>query len=91
MEIGLYVIWVLFQLSIPIWIEHWTSVIDTTNRSVGYYLGIYAALVIAYMLIDVNLTYVCFVLAGPQASKVLHENILDRVMRLPMAFFDTTP
>ncbi|KAG0052602.1 hypothetical protein BGZ83_002372 [Gryganskiella cystojenkinii] len=91
MVLGLYVIWEGFQLAVPIWMEHWTSVVDTTDKPVGYYLGVYAALVISYMLVDVYLTYVCFVLACPRASKVLHDSILNRVMRLPMAFFDTTP
>ena len=91
MVAGLYVIWEMFQLSVPIWMEHWTRVVDTTDKPVGYFLAVYAALVITYMLVDVYLTYVCHVVSCPRASKVMHENILYRVMRLPMAFFDTTP
>ncbi|GJJ71378.1 ATP-binding cassette, subfamily C (CFTR/MRP), member 1 [Entomortierella parvispora] len=91
MLVGFYVLWEMFQLSVPIWMQHWTSVVDTTDKPVVYYLAIYAGLVLSYMICDVYLTYICFVLACPQASLVMHEQILERVIRLPMSFFDTTP
>ena len=91
MLVGFYVLWELFELSIPIWMQHWTSVVETTDKPVAFYLAIYAGLVFSYMLCDVYLTYICFVLACPHASLVMHEQILERVIRLPMSFFDTTP
>ncbi|KAF9909224.1 hypothetical protein EC991_008985 [Linnemannia zychae] len=86
-----FVIWEVLQLSVPLWLEHWTSVMDTTTHSVAYYLIIYGCLVLIYITIDVWLTYICFVVACVRASVILHENVLARVFRLPMAFFDVTP
>lgn len=87
----MFVIWEAFQLSIPLWLEHWMSVMDTTEHSVTYYLVIYAVIIFAYIIVDVWLTYVCNVIACLRASVILHENVLARVLRLPMAFFDVTP
>ncbi|KAF9285150.1 hypothetical protein BGZ88_009647 [Linnemannia elongata] len=86
-----FAFWEAFQLSVPLWLEHWMSVMDTTEHSVTYYLVIYAVIIFAYILIDVWLTYVCNVIACVRASVILHENVLARVLRLPMAFFDVTP
>ncbi|KAG0373773.1 hypothetical protein BGX24_011258 [Mortierella sp. AD032] len=86
-----FVLWEALQLSVPLWLEHWTSVMDTTSHSVAYYLTIYGVLVIIYITIDVWLTYISNVVACVRASIVLHENVLARVLRLPMAFFDVTP
>ncbi|KAG0213036.1 hypothetical protein BGX33_003167 [Mortierella sp. NVP41] len=87
----MFVFWEGLQLSVPIWLEHWTSVMDSTSHSIVYFLVIYGILVIAYIFIDVWLTYVCNVVACVRASVILHQNILARVLRLPMAFFDVTP
>ncbi|KAG0273311.1 hypothetical protein BGZ95_010872 [Linnemannia exigua] len=86
-----FVLWEAFQLSVPLWLEHWTSVMDTTSHSVAYYLIIYGFLVLIYITIDVWLTYISNVVACVRASVILHENVLTRVLRLPMAFFDVTP
>ncbi|KAF8932958.1 Canalicular multispecific organic anion transporter 2 [Dissophora ornata] len=91
MTICLFVVWELLQLSVPVWLEHWISVSGSTDKSVVYFLGVYAFLVLAYMLIDVYLTYATKVRACMQASVALHNNALERVMVLPMSFFDSTP
>ncbi|KAF9435261.1 hypothetical protein BGZ76_006616 [Entomortierella beljakovae] len=89
--IVLFFVWEVFQQSVPIWLEHWIRVADTTNHSVFYFLGIYGALVISFILVDVYLTYVMNVLACIRASIVLHDSLLARILRLPMSFFDVTP
>ncbi|KAF9364357.1 Canalicular multispecific organic anion transporter 2 [Mortierella sp. NVP85] len=91
LTIGLYIIWEAFQLGVPVWLEYWARVVDTTNHSLYYFLSVYAALVLTYMIVDVYLTYVCNVHACVNASKTLHEKLLARVLRLPMSFFDVTP
>lgn len=89
--VAMFIIWQAFQLSVPLWLEHWMSVMNTTDHSVTYFLAIYAALLLVYIVVDVWLTYVSNVIACVHASVVLHENVLARVLRLPMAFFDVTP
>lgn len=86
-----FVLWEVFQLSIPFWLEHWTSTVETTAHSITYFLSVYAVLLVLYMAVDVYLTYLSTVQAPLHASKALHENLLAKVIRLPMAFFDTTP
>ncbi|KAF9303813.1 Canalicular multispecific organic anion transporter 1, partial [Podila horticola] len=86
-----YVAWQGAQMSIPFWLQHWTSTADTTTHSTAYFLGVYAILMVVYMGVDVYLTYLTTVDAPLHASKSLHENLLAKVIRLPMSFFDTTP
>ncbi|KAF9165614.1 hypothetical protein DFQ26_009690 [Actinomortierella ambigua] len=89
--VGMYTIWELTNTMIPFWLEHWSSVASTTTHSTFYFLSIYVALAMAFMLSDFILSYICFVLATIQAAATLHDNLLNRVLRLPMSFFDTTP
>ncbi|KAI7820518.1 P-loop containing nucleoside triphosphate hydrolase protein [Gamsiella multidivaricata] len=91
MTVIFFIVWEAFQLSTPIWLEHWTRVADTTTHSLYYFLIIYGVLVLGYMTVDVYTTYVCFVRACVTASEVLHENLLAHILRLPMSFFDVTP
>ncbi|KAF8933344.1 Canalicular multispecific organic anion transporter 2 [Dissophora ornata] len=87
----LFALWEVVQLGIPLWLEHWTQVVETTTHTLYYFLIIYAALMLIYMAVDVWLTYVVNVHACVRASEVLHDNVLARVLRLPMSFFDVTP
>ncbi|KFH67873.1 hypothetical protein MVEG_06604 [Podila verticillata NRRL 6337] len=86
-----YVAWQGAQMSIPFWLQHWTSTVGTTTHSTAYFLGVYAVLMVVYMGVDVYLTYLATVDAPLHASKTLHEDLLAKVIRLPMSFFDTTP
>ncbi|KAG0052207.1 hypothetical protein BGZ83_002894 [Gryganskiella cystojenkinii] len=61
------------------------------GRPVSYYLIGYGRLILMYVLLDVLSDYTTEVVCGIRASKVLHDNLLTRVFRLPMSFFDTTP
>ncbi|KAG0270667.1 Canalicular multispecific organic anion transporter 2 [Actinomortierella ambigua] len=80
-----------------IWLKHW---IDSSKedadagrepRGVSYYLSFYAFLVLIYLVLDVAVNYVTEVTAGMRAAAIVHDRLLHRVLRLPMAFFDTTP
>ena len=77
--------------------DYWLSV--WTNNTLGdssipkyrdMYLGVYGAfgsiLAFSGMILHVTLTY-----STLNASRKMHKNMLDRVMRSPMSFFDTTP
>ncbi|KAF8941211.1 hypothetical protein BGZ47_007464 [Haplosporangium gracile] len=85
------------HVSTNFWLRFWIS--DTEERDcsgqvgrpVSYYLQGYGMLVLLYVALNITVNYVTEAVCGIQASKVLHENLLDRVFRLPMAFFDVTP
>ncbi|KAF9292451.1 hypothetical protein BGZ68_005134 [Mortierella alpina] len=91
LSFSLLVVWECIQLSIPVWLGHWSEEFETTEKSVFFFLGIYGCLVVAFMLTDVCLNIVLRVKACLRASTVLHNNALERVVRLPMSFFDATP
>jgi ABC-type multidrug transport system fused ATPase/permease subunit len=63
---------------------------DPGNDDLVKNLGIYAALGAggAVFQIAMDLT---FLLSCAKASKLIHEKLLFRIMRSPMAFFDTNP
>ena len=77
--------------------DYWLSV--WTNNTLGdssvpkyrdMYLGVYGAfgsiLAFSGMILHVTLTY-----STLNASRIMHKDMLDRIMRSPMSFFDTTP
>ncbi|KAG0214035.1 hypothetical protein BGX28_002901 [Mortierella sp. GBA30] len=87
----LYVIWEGFQLGIPVWLAHWSNVFESTDRTAYFFLGVYACLVMSFMITDVCVNLVLRLKACLRASVVMHDSALERVMRLPMSFFDATP
>jgi ATP-binding cassette subfamily C (CFTR/MRP) protein 1 len=75
-----------------VWITRWT-VDDRTEEGTfwrNFYVGIYGAF--GLML---TLTYfaaaVTFAYSAIKAARNLHNRLFYNVLRLPMAFFDTTP
>ncbi|KAF9361945.1 Canalicular multispecific organic anion transporter 2 [Mortierella sp. AD094] len=79
------------QIGTNIWLERWVVVANTSDHGIGYFMGVYAVLVIAYMLLVVWTSYTTMVTAGVRAAEFLHDRLLNNVLRLPMSFFDTTP
>lgn len=71
-----------------LWLSYWTS--DKYGLPTGTYIGIFAALGFfqAFMMFifSVSLT-----ILGTRASKVMLREAVNRVLRAPMSFFDTTP
>lgn len=71
-----------------LWLSWWVS--DHFGFSTGAYIGVYATLgVIQASLMFIFATILST--AGTNASKVLLQKALTRVLRAPMSFFDTTP
>ncbi|KAF9944130.1 Multidrug resistance-associated protein 1, partial [Mortierella alpina] len=80
------------QIGISIWLQNWASTENSGDQaSVGTLLGVYAALVAMYILCDMGVNLIILVSGGIRAARILHRNLLQTVMRLPMSFFDTTP
>ncbi|KAG0288499.1 hypothetical protein BGZ98_004237 [Dissophora globulifera] len=79
------------------WLRYWISDSEARERDgqemrpVSYYLIGYARLVVLYMCLDVVVNYTTEVVCGIRASKVIYDQLLTRVLRLPMSFFDVTP
>jgi len=84
-------------MSTNFWLRYWIS--DSQEREkngedarpVSYYLMGYGRLVLLYMFFDLVSNYTTEVVCGIQASKVLYDRLMTRVLRLPMSFFDVTP
>ncbi|KAI9348731.1 P-loop containing nucleoside triphosphate hydrolase protein [Zopfochytrium polystomum] len=77
-----------------LWLERWTSDIaaaDSALRSNAFYLGIYAAIVVAASVLAYGTNMTMNTVTGLNASRKMHEDMLKSVMRAPMAWFDVTP
>ncbi|KAF9431539.1 Canalicular multispecific organic anion transporter 2 [Entomortierella beljakovae] len=89
--IGIFVVSQAVQIGTNLWLKYWTKVAGTGNHTIGEFLGVYAALVVVYMITNVLSGYVAMVLAAIRASTRLHDRLLTKMLDLPMSFFDTTP
>jgi ABC-type multidrug transport system fused ATPase/permease subunit len=82
-------------VSTNLWLKHWIakSKEDPTGNSmsVSLFLGVYAALTLAYVLLYVVIEWLGLAVARVRAAERIHANLLARIFRLSMAFFDTTP
>ncbi|BFZ56150.1 ATP-binding cassette transporter yor1 [Savitreella phatthalungensis] len=71
-----------------LWLSYWSS--DEFNRPDRFYIGIYASFGFAqafgYFALGFGLTVV-----GNRASRWMHHAAVERIIRAPMSFFDTTP
>ncbi|KAF9156049.1 hypothetical protein BG015_007466 [Linnemannia schmuckeri] len=80
------------QIGVNVWLQHWSSRSEASQRdSVPLFLGVYATLVLCYMVSDIGVNLIIFVGAGIRSSRLLHDRLADKILRLPMSFFDTTP
>ncbi|KAH7152323.1 P-loop containing nucleoside triphosphate hydrolase protein [Dactylonectria estremocensis] len=71
-----------------LWLSYWTS--DKYNLATGVYIGIYAALGVAQAVLMFIFSVLLSIL-GTNSSKYMLQQAVKRVLRAPMAFFDTTP
>jgi hypothetical protein len=84
------------------WLSYWSSAGSTSTsaagggagagdaHSIGYYVGVYAALTVATIAL-VFVEALAWAVGGVRAAAHLHAAALQRVLRSPMAFFDATP
>lgn len=72
------------------WLQYWSIQADSIER-IAYYLGIYIVLVFLYGIFAFLTGWIMLAVAGVRASRILHGQLLSRVFRLKMSFFDTTP
>ncbi|KAI9249020.1 multi drug resistance-associated protein MRP [Sporodiniella umbellata] len=83
----------LTSVGTNLWLKHWSSENQDSgnNDRVWFYLGIYALIGWSSTLLSMVQTLVLWVYCAIRSARVLHSNMLDSVIRSPMAFFDTTP
>lgn len=80
------------------WLSHWSSDRSSEDgskpsadtKSNSWYLGIYAALSVGSIAIAITVRLLA-ALRGVTAAKILHERLVQTVLRAYMSFFDTTP
>ena len=71
-----------------LWLSYWTS--DKYGFATGTYIGIYASLGV-FQVIMMYTFATLLSTTGTNASKVMLQAAMTRVLRAPMSFFDTTP
>lgn len=86
-----------FSVGANLWLSQWTnaapsSANDTeaiTNRN-HFYLGIYGGFGV-FQAISILLATLIMALGTVKSANVLHFNMLKRILRAPLQFFDVTP
>ena len=78
-----------------VWLSVWSDFNDVHNETeitenLSYYLGIYGGIGGFESAIEFTREMILFFCCAG-ASKVIHQRLLNRVMRSPMSFFDTNP
>ncbi|KAF9932493.1 hypothetical protein FBU30_008066 [Linnemannia zychae] len=79
------------QMGSNIWLRNWIRISDISTHSIGYFMGIYAALIVVFMVLILCASYKLMATACVQASNRLHSALLHNILHLPMSFFDITP
>ncbi|KAF9577122.1 Multidrug resistance-associated protein 1, partial [Lunasporangiospora selenospora] len=73
------------QLGISFWLQDWVSAPESERASIGMFLGIYGILVALYIALDIGVNLIVFIGAGYRAAKKMHNDLLGRILRLPMS------
>ena len=76
------------NLTTTLWLSYWTS--DKFGLSNGTYIGVFAGLGVAQSALMFAFAF-WLTIAGTTSSKTLMAQAMERVLRAPMSFFDTTP
>ncbi|PGH03930.1 hypothetical protein GX51_03766 [Blastomyces parvus] len=71
-----------------LWLSYWTS--DQFHLKTGQYIGVYAGLAGVQVVLTFAFSTILSV-SGTNASRSMFQKAMTRVLRAPMAFFDTTP
>ncbi|GJJ77404.1 hypothetical protein EMPS_09763 [Entomortierella parvispora] len=90
----------VFLVGTNLWLKYWINVNERYKErgeagppppSLGVFLSIFTLLTLGYVLTCIAMMWTIYVVARIRASERLHKVLLERVLRLPAAFFDTTP
>ncbi|KAI1316154.1 hypothetical protein EDD11_010392 [Mortierella claussenii] len=96
--VGLHALAQLCLVSTNLWLKHWISLTETARKpkdqgapSLRFFIFIFTMLTLAHVATCILLFWIAFAVARIRASEHLHQELMTRIMRLPPAFFDTTP
>ncbi|KAF8932761.1 hypothetical protein BGZ58_006839, partial [Dissophora ornata] len=93
--IVLHVLTQICLVSTNLWLKHWITMNEQVDKehppSLKLFILVFAMLTLAHIATCIALFWIAFAVAGVRASEHLHRKLMVRVMRLPPAFFDTTP
>ncbi|TPX76960.1 hypothetical protein CcCBS67573_g01803 [Chytriomyces confervae] len=74
------------------WLGVWSSQSpEQQTEGLLFYFGVYSIFVIIVAVCGSVFTYVLRAIFALRAATVLHDNLLQSVMKAPMSFFDATP
>ncbi|KAL7748648.1 hypothetical protein RI367_006059 [Sorochytrium milnesiophthora] len=96
-HVVLFVVMLVVMIALGTFSGYWMLVMSEAatghgaSASMLYYLGVYGALVGAYLIQSVLLFVTVTVVIGVSVGWAMHEKLLRAVVRAPMSWFDTTP
>lgn len=76
------------RVSNDVWLSYWSS--DPTLHSIHFYLVVFSVLGLSASVL-VFFRSLSLLKAGLIATKVMHEQVLEKVIYSPTSFYDTTP
>lgn len=95
--VGFYMLIVVIGIGTSVisnvWLKQWTELNDKfgeTQRPL-FYLGIYFILGLFSALLQVFQSLIVYLGISLRAAKILHDKMLQAVIRAPMSFFELTP
>ncbi|KAF9904659.1 Multidrug resistance-associated protein 1, partial [Lobosporangium transversale] len=95
MVVLLFVLAQICLVSTSLWLKHWINENkrrDENNPpSIVRFLGVYALLTLIYVLLYMIIMWLALAVGRIRASERIHYDFLNKIMHLPIAFFDTTP
>ncbi|PNY27495.1 ATP-dependent bile acid permease [Tolypocladium capitatum] len=80
----------LMALGLNLCIKEWASRGIVSSPGQGYYLGIYAGMAVAFVLVSFTRDAITFY-GSMKASKSIHERLLSAIFHAKFRFFDRTP
>ncbi|XP_063691623.1 multidrug resistance-associated protein 1-like [Bolinopsis microptera] len=80
------------QLGSQLWLSEWSNSNDNTDtdNKLFLYLGIYALLGLLQTVFVLGFVF-AILYASIMASSKIHRSMFERILKVPMSFFDTTP
>jgi ATP-binding cassette subfamily C (CFTR/MRP) protein 1 len=89
LTLGIFMVCEAVRVLTDWWVSVWTSAPDAGRRVkfyIGIFLGLTALQAVFYYLRNIAMAWTTL-----RSARVLHDGMLERILRAPVAFFDVTP